>query len=522
MTSLWIAAAFALGLVSRRIGMPPLVGFLAAGFALGGLGYRDPETLDVVAHFGVLLLLFTVGLKLRLRSLLGPEVWGPGLLHLAVVGGLLGWGAAAFLGSGSTSWMLGIALGFSSTVAAAKVLEDRRELRAFHGRVAIGVLVVQDVVAVVLITLGGSGSVSPWAFALLGLPLVRPLLARLIHLSGHGELLVLLGLLLALDVGGVTFESVGLSSELGALVLGALLADHPRAKDLSDALWGLRELFLVAFFLSIGMAGLPGTTDVLLALGLCLLLPLKTALFFSLFLLFRLRARTAFLCAISLGSYSEFALIVADLAVREGHLDARWMVVLAVAVAVSFAVAAPLNRMAHELYERLEPFLARYERAGVHPEDEPLSLGRARFLVMGMGRVGMGVYDRLRAEDLPVVGLDSDPGKVQRHLSEGRRVLYADAEDPLLWSNLRLEGVEAVMLALPDFHAKRVAAEALRRRGFRGLISATHTWPEEVEPLLTGGCDTVFSYASSVGLGFAEHTLEVLAQRAEASEGTAA
>jgi predicted Kef-type K+ transport protein len=155
--------------------------------------------------------------------------------------------------------LLAVTLGFSSTVVAAKILEERRELRAFYGRVVIGVLVVQDLVAVVLLDVAGGGTPSPWAALLLALPLARPLIFRFFERSGHEELLLLFGLLLAL-VGGYGFQVVGLSSELGALLLGVLVAGHPRAVELSDALWGLKELFLVAFFLQIGMTGVPSLT----------------------------------------------------------------------------------------------------------------------------------------------------------------------------------------------------------------------------------------------------------------------
>jgi len=271
MEGLWIAIAFALGLAVRQVGLPPLVGYLAAGFALNALGHRGGETLEHVAHLGVLLLLFSVGLKVNLRTVLAREVWGSALLHIAVVAlagaaGLyflmdLGWAGAV---------LLAVALSFSSTVVAAKSLEEKRELRSFHGRVAIGILIVQDLVAVALLAVAGAGSPSPWALLLLALPLLRRPLTWLLETCGHGELLLLMGVLLAVSVGGFGFELVGMSPELGALVLGTLLAGHGKAHELSKALWGLREVFLVGFFLSIGMAGLPDLPALLFALAMVL------------------------------------------------------------------------------------------------------------------------------------------------------------------------------------------------------------------------------------------------------------
>jgi hypothetical protein len=272
----------------------------------------------------------------------------------------------------------------------------------------------------------------------------------------------------------------------------------------------MKELFLVGFFLSIGLAGLP-TLESLAGAGLLLLvLPLKSALFFVLLIAAGLRARSGFLAALSLASYSEFGLIVLQLGVSEGLLDERWLPLAAVTVAVSFAIAAPLNLAAHALYSRWERQLQRFERARRHPDDEPLSVGSAEVLVVGMGRVGSGAYRYLKDLGLHVVGLDSDLGKVQAHLQEGRRVVYADAEDPELWHRLHLERVRAIMLALPDPEAKIIASRKLRQRGFRGLIAATHVHEDERQPILEAGCDVTYNYFSEAGTGFAAHISDAL------------
>src|SRR3989344_4361560 len=320
----WIAFAFVMGLVARGMGLPPLVGYLGAGFALAGFGEhigvgpRDSAALDHIAHLGVLLLLFTVGLKLKIGNLVRREVIGGGLLHFAISSLIF---LPAILLLLELPWqqglLLAIALSFSSTVLAAKVLEGKRELRAFHGRVAIGVLIIQDLIALVVMSLASGKVPSAWALLLFGLPLLRPLLFKLLDVSGHEELMVLLGLLLALVLGGYGFEQLGLSSELGALAFGAMLAKHKRATELANSLWGIKEIFLVGFFLQIGIGGLPDAAALKFALVMAVLLPLKGVLFFFLFLLFRLRARSAFLSSVSLTNYSEFGLIRSE--VCPGH-----------------------------------------------------------------------------------------------------------------------------------------------------------------------------------------------------------
>ena len=510
MVAIWIGGALLLGLAVSRIGLPPLVGFLASGFLFAALGMERAPLLGDLAHAGVLLLLFAVGLKLRIKTLLRYEVWGTAIAHLLLTGiiGVAAATAGGWLAPG-LALALAVSFGFSSTVLAAKVLDGNRELRAVHGRVAIGMLIVQDVVAVVLLAFVNLETPSPYALLLLLVPFARPAIAWLLQRCGHGELLVLLGAALAIG-SGEGFEALGLSAELGALLLGTMLADHKRSQELTNVLWSLKELFLVAFFLDIGFSGPPTWEALKGAVWLVALLPLKGAIFFLLLIGLGLRARTSFLTAVSLTTYSEFALIVINVAVNNGLLGTQWVVVTALAVALSFIAAAPFNAFAHEIFRWAGPWLERLERDKRHPDDEPISLGRAEILIVGMGRVGAGAYDYLRAQNENIVGIDSDPAKIESNVREGRRVAYADAEDPSFWHLLNIDRLRAIMLAVPDLQAKISAARALRRRGYRGLLSATHLFPEEREPTLEAGCDVTYNYYTEAGVGFARHTYETL------------
>jgi Trk K+ transport system NAD-binding subunit len=145
-----------------------------------------------------------------------------------------------------------------------------------------------------------------------------------------------------------------------------------------------------------------------------------------------------------------------------------------------------------------------------HPDDEPIHLGSAQLLIVGMGRVGTGAYTFLSHRDLRCVGLDSDPAQVERHLKAGRRVLYADAEDPGLWHNLHVQNITAVLLAMPDLEANTIAVRQLRQAGYEGFISATGVYPEHVEAIVKAGANVAYNYYDEVGVGFAEHVWEKL------------
>lgn len=513
----WIAFAFGLGLAARQLGLPPLIGYLGAGFALAafgdqlGIGKQDSEILSHLSHLGVLLLLFTVGLKLKPGNLVRPEVIGGGLLHFGLSSLLMLPPIILFL---ELDWqealMLSVALAFSSTVLAAKVLESRRELKAFHGRVAIGVLIVQDLIALVVMSLASGEVPSPWALLVFLLPLLRPLLFRLLDASGHEELLVLLGLMLALVVGGMGFEAVGLSSELGALAFGALLAKHKRAGELSDSLWSVKEVFLVGFFLQIGIGGLPDVDALVFALVMAALLPLKTLLFFFLFLAFRLRSRSAFLSAASLTNYSEFGLIVISV------LMPQWLVPLALSVVFSFIISAQFNRFSAAIYDRLAHRLIPLERNTRHPDEQPVSLGEAQILVMGMGRSGRAAYDYLQGKGYRLISLDSDPVMVERAGSEGRNVLYADAEDQTFWQTLEMNRIEAVILTMNDAEAKIIASRKLREKGFTGLVVSHALYEDVAREIEAAGADHTYLTMTEAGAGLAQNVaqhLEGLARR---------
>ena len=506
MEVLWVGAAYALGLLASRFGLPPLVGYLGAGFVLRGLGQHSEPVLNQIADIGVLLLLFTVGLKLRWQNLVQSQVIGGGGLHF-VLASLLAGGLALLLGLNSTQALyIGAGLAFSSTVLAVKLLEDRRELSTFHGRVTVGILVLQDLIAVALLAYAGVKQPTLWALGLLALPLLRPLVTWVLEKSGHDELLLLYGLGLALG-GAELARVVGVSPELGALLMGAALAGHAQTSELSRTLWGLKEAFLVAFFLQIGLLGLPALSQIPLAVGLLLLLPVQTLMFFGLFTQFGLRSRTAFVTSIALTSYSEFALITTAAAIEAGILPEGWGALMGLLVAVSLALGAPLNRGVHGLYDRLEPFLLRFERKGFHPDAEPTRLDGAEWLIVGMGRTGGAAYKMLERQGQRVVGLDADPDKLERHTSKGRRGVYGDSEDSELWEQLEIGGLKGVLLTMPDLEAKLRGVQALKARGFRGIIAVTSYHREEDPVLERAGATLIFQPFAEAGERLAERAL---------------
>lgn len=517
-TSAVFVAALLGGLLASAVRLPPLVGFLAAGFALGSAGVQPVPLLEVVADTGVTVLLFGVGLKVDVRTLVRREVWVSTGLHMAATtvvaaGGLA---AAGLLGVGlvgrdARSWLLvALALSFSSTVAVVKLLEERGASRSLGGRTAIGILVLQDVTAVVFLASAEGRPPSPWAVLL---ALVVPgahVLRRVLAMIGHGELLSLFGVVVALVPGYALFESLGIKGDLGALVMGLLLAGHPATEELSKSLFALKDLLLVGFFVSVGMAGTPTPAELAVGLALLLLLPLKAVGFAVLLWWAGLRRRTAVLTGVALANFSEFGLIVLALAPAR-LLDPEWVPVVATAVAVSFVLSALPGRHPEYLSRVLRRVLPDRPVAKTHPEDRPLDLGGADAVVLGMGRVGRAAYERLRdGHGLRVVGVET-LGERRRHLvSQGLDVIEADATDPELWADRPFCDVSLVVLAMP-FHGNNLAAlDQLRSNGYAGTVAVVARYDDDLAAALDRGAHTGLQIYDGAGAELADRAATAL------------
>ena len=511
----WITLAFFLGFMVRTVGLPPLVGFLATGFVLNYMGISSGETLEKLADLGITLLLFTVGLKLNLKTLMKPQVWAVTAVHISTVIALFGAAvfALAWMGvplfSGldlRLSLMIAFALSFSSTVFVVKSLEEKGEMKSLHGRIAIGILVMQDIAAVVFLAASTGKVPSLWALSLFLLIPLRPLFHYLLQKTGHGELLILYGLVLALG-GAELFELVDVKGDLGALIMGVLISTHHKSYEMAKTMLGFKDLFLVGFFLSIGMSGELSLEALIIGALLVPFIFVKSALFIALMTRFKLRARTSLLATLNLTNYSEFGLIVAAIGVANGWMDAEWLVVIAIALSLSFVVAAPLNKVDDKIYSRFRRFWMRFQQKERLPDDMLLDISGATIAIFGMGRIGSGAYEKMRElHGDTVIGIDFDSELIKKHRQMGHNVLYGDPSDADFWEKVEQNhSLELVMLALPNLQANLDALEQLRYISFSGRIAATVKHEDEKERLKKLGIKAVFNVYTEAGVGFAEH-----------------
>lgn len=249
-----------------------------------------------------------------------------------------------------------------------------------------------------------------------------------------------------------------------------------------------------------------------MATVLLLLLPLKSALYLGILMRLGLRTRTSVLATLSLGNYSEFGLIVVALSATSGWLSDDWLVVISLALALSFVATAPLNIASEWIYTRLRKPLGRFEARQPLAEDRPIELDGVDALVLGMGRIGSGAYDTLsRSHGFHVRGIDNSSRKVADHSDAGRSVIEGDAADSDFWDKLVIsDQVKLILLAMSQHAGNVYALQQLKHRKFKGRIAAIVQYQQEVDALRALGADAVFNIYDEAGSAFADDAVTSL------------
>ncbi|QFY89570.1 cation:proton antiporter [Magnetovirga frankeli] len=506
------------GALALWLRQPLIVAFIAVGIALGPSALNvvnQSHEVELFASLGIALLLFVVGLKLDLHIIrtVGPVALASGLgqvLFTSVIGYVIG----LLLGlSPVAALYVAVALTFSSTIIIVKLLSDKREVDSLHGRIAVGFLIVQDIVVVlVMIGLtafgqGGSEELSlGWealkillkgGLMLLAVALLmRYLLPWLLHRLAHSaELLMLFAIAWAV-LGAIAGDLLGFSKEVGAFLAGVSIASTVYREQVAARLVSLRDFLLLFFFIELGAS---------LDLG-AMGGQLGAAAVFSLFVLIGnplivmaimgymgYRKRTGFLAGLTVAQISEFSLILAALGLSLGHLDQASVGLITLVGLITISVSTYMILYSHPLYERLAPYLSGFERKVAHREqDDGLQdEGQADILLIGLGRFGAAMAQSLRARGCRLLAVDFNPDAVQRHLRDGYAVHYGDAEDPELIASLPLQQSKWVVSTLRDRSLNNMLLHALQQQGYKGRVALSTTSRLEAEHLRQAGADLV-------------------------------
>ncbi len=512
------AAAGALGLWLKQ---PLIVSFIAAGIVMGPsvLGIVSAnDQVGLLAGLGISLLLFVVGLKLDLHIIraFGPVALATGLgqvFFTSVVGFFL----ALALGMDVVPAIyVAVALTFSSTIIIVKLLSDKKETDTLHGRIAIGFLIVQDIVVVlVMIGLtamgpaGDTATLGAQALAVLGKGvafiavlalLMKWVLTPLLRLLGRSpELLVLSAVAWAVTLSAAAHH-LGFSKEVGAFLAGVSIASTPFRDVIGSRLVSLRDFMLLFFFIDLGahldLGAMAGQMLPALALSGFVLVG-NPLIVMAIMGAMGYRKRTSFLAGLTVAQISEFSLILAALGMRLGHLDTAVMGVITLVGLMTISMSTYMILYSGPLYERLESWLGIFERRnpgreGHHHDPRP-DARTVDVIVFGLGRYGMALVRELERRGLHVMGVDSDPGLLRGFTRDGMETVFGDAEDPGFLSSLPLEEARWVVNSIRDKHLNQILLHGLKDCGYRGCVAVTSNSDHESARLREIGAHLVLT-----------------------------
>ncbi|MCF6506306.1 sodium:proton exchanger [Blastococcus sp. MG754426] len=511
-----LALAAVIAAAAVKLRQPLIISFIAVGIAVGpvGLGWvEENDQVALLAELGIALLLFLVGLKLdpHLIRTTGPVAVATGLGQVLFTS-VVGFGLGLLLGlSPVEAVYVAVALTFSSTIIIVKLLSDKREIDQLHGRIAVGFLIVQDIVVVlVMITLTAVGTAGQGDSLAVDLALVlgkgvvfvggiflavryllRPALA---WMARSKELLVLFALAWGIALAGLG-DWLGFSIEVGAFLGGISLATTPYREAISSRLISLRDFLLLFFFIDLGSRldfADAGSQVVAAAVLSAFVLIGNPLIVLAIMGLMGYRKRTSFLAGLTVAQISEFSLVLAALGLGLGHITGDVVGLITVVGIVTIALSTYLILYSAPLYARLAPLLSVFERRRPrHGEGVSGQESGVDVVVVGAGRYGGRLVRRLLDRGLRVLVVDTDPQALEDIGHAGAQTLYGDAEEPELIDALPLRGATWVVSTVPDRSINLALLHGLEQADFTGSVALTAHNDHDAQRLETAGVDVV-------------------------------
>lgn len=484
-------AAAVLALLARRIGQPLILGYILAGVLLGsnvGFGIvHDEAAIDLIAEIGLSLLLFLIGLEINVREVAraGRVIIVSGILQfplcVALAWPLLG-GSTADLDGRLDRLYLAVALSLSSTLIAVKLLSDKFELSTFGGRLTLGILVFQDLWAIVFLALQpsldalGPGPLLRSAAAGVGLVGAAAVLSRYVlptlfrSIARSPELMLVTSMAWCFLVSGAA-GSLKLSTAMGALVAGMVIAAFPYGTEVIARLSGVRDFFITLFFVALGLKiPQPSVRLVVLAVGLtAFVMASRLITVVPLLKLLGLDTRTSGVVAMNLGQVSEFSLVIVALGVEHGHVGrtAESLVLytmLLTAVVSTYAIIFN-HTLASGLARLLEITGLRRWRA--RPAPRPAAREHEVFL-LGVAREGIAFLEHLARESPElkshIIAVDFNPETLERLDALGFECHYGDISNSETLRHAGIERAAVIVSSISDWMLKGTSNARILRQ----------------------------------------------------------
>ncbi len=497
-----IAVAALFGALGTYLRQPLIVSFIIAGIIVGpaGLGWvTSADQLDLLAKIGITLLLFVVGLKLDIHLIrtLGPVALFTGLGQVLFTS-LIGYLIALLLGLSSIAALyIAIALTFSSTIIIVKLLSDKREIDALHGRIAIGFLIVQDLVVIIvmiaLTAIGGDEStreldissltilIKGFLFLTTIIFLMRYVLPKFTEFLAHSrELLLLFAIAWGISLASIS-EVLGFSKEVGAFAAGVALASTHYRDTIGGRLTTLRDFLLLFFFVDLGaqlqFTSLGAQIWPAIILSLFVLVG-NPIIVMTIMGIMGYRKRTGFLAGLTVAQISEFSLLFGALGVTLGHINKDVLSLITLVGIITIGLSTYMILYSHKLYGWIGNWLTVFEKRIPYREKYPTeSSGEKKasheIVIFGLGRFGGKLTEELHKKNQNVVGVDFDPTIVKSYQAHGITAHYADAEDPEVFNLLQLQDTKWMIITVPHVDTIKIFHTALIGYGYTGKFAIT-------------------------------------------------
>lgn len=480
-----------LGFLALKLKLPLIVSYLLTGVAISAFSvFRtgDSMILHVLPEIGIAFVLFLIGMELDLK-----EVKSLGLpiiltaIGQVIVSTFLGFLISRWLGFGQKEGIfLGLGLAFSSTVVVVKMLIEHRDLSSLHGKLSIGMLLVEDVVAITCLMVI---SVSASAFNL-GLQDSWPIFALVLKGLGLFVLTFVLSKYLlrkifdkvAKSTELLFFTSItwcfiftalsmlaGFSVEIGAFLAGVALASSPYHFQIQGKIKPLRDFFLTLFFIYLGsQIRFDYLSDGIWAIIIFSVyaLVIKPLIYILLLSRFGFRKHTLYLTALNLSQISEFSLIVLVVGLNYGIVSPMAVSVMATVGVISIISSSILIYQSRKLYRFVLPFIRLIERKrGSHYVEIKSQLGLMdHVVIIGADRIGRPIVEYLTREGIPLVVMDFNPHVVKKLEEKGVNVIYGDVGDPEVIESLDLENTRLVISTAPALEDNEILLTEIRKR----------------------------------------------------------
>lgn len=508
----------ALGFITYKLKLPLLIAYLVTGLMLSfatALDLSKSMALSFLPDIGIAFVLFLVGMELDLRELknFGKQILTAGILQVIITGTIGTFIAQSFGFSLREAMYLGIGLSFSSTLVVVKLLLDRKDLTSLYGKLSVGVLLLEDLLAVVIL-LGLSSSISLMKLAgpdilpvsifflkVIALFAGAVLINRFIlspvfkAVSDSGELLFLTAL--AWCFGFVTVALLmGFSVIIGAFLAGVVLASSPYHFQIQGKIKPMRDFFIALFFVYLGTR-VNFSSSIFSEIPLILIFSVyavlvKPTIFLLLFGMFGFRKHTMFQTAVNLSQVSEFSLIILLVGFKMGLVSQEALTVIALSSVTSFVASSVMISESKRIYKLISSIIVFFERKK-HPELVEGTSARLEnhVAIIGAHRVGGEIVRFLKRERQPMVVLDFNPHQVEALLAQEIPVIYGDVSDPEVLDLLNLEEAKLIISTSPELEGNRILLENLTLRKINIPIIVRAATIKDAQSLYKAGADFV-------------------------------